>query len=306
MILEPISPGLGEEPHLQLVAHGCSSEPSGALSVDLWLWDLDGEWEKEESSSLLSRDERARGARFREGVLRRRFVQSRCLLRRILARHLAVSPEGLAFRYTEEGKPFLGAEHGLEFSLSHSGSLLLLGVAREAVGVDIEGVRPMPDLEAVARLVFTPEEMAFLEEDPPGGRLEAFFRLWAGKEALLKGLGVGFLSDPMEVDLRPTPFGFRATPPGSDAAPPGSGATPPGSPGAEWSMASFPVESESGEGLAFAAVALPVRAETFRVSALLGPDRESYGEARGGGAGVSQEGVSGTGGTSGGNSRHTL
>jgi len=215
----------------------------------------------EESSSVLSRDERARAERLEKGALRRRFVRSRCLMRGILARYLAVPPEGVVLRYTGRGKPFLPAEHGLEFSLSHSGSLLLLGVARETVGVDMEVLRPMPELEAVARLVFAPEEMAFLAGAPPEGRLEAFFRLWTGKEALLKGMGLGVASNPQEVELRPAPFGFRAMPGASRMA--------------EWSVASFRVASASSQGLAFAAVALPVRAETFRVSAPPGPDRGS-------------------------------
>jgi hypothetical protein len=71
----------------------------------------------------------------------------------------------------------------------------------------------MPELEGVGRLVFTPREMAVVEGDPRGSGLEAFFRLWTGKEALLKGLGVGFLSDPLEVEVRPASFGFRAEPP---------------------------------------------------------------------------------------------
>jgi hypothetical protein len=144
----------------------------------------------------------------------------------------------------------------------------------------------MPELEAVGRLVFTPGEMAVLEGAPPGRGLEAFFRLWTGKEALLKGLGVGFLSDPLEVELLPASFGFRATPSRPTASPTASRE-------AEWSVASLRVESASGQGLGFAAVALPVHAETFRVYTIPGAYRCSRGADWEGASGCSGERLGG-------------
>jgi len=128
---------------------------------------------------------------------------------RILATYLSVPEEDVVIDRTLEGKPTLGESHALEFSVSHSEGLLLIGVGTGTLGVDVELLRPLPDLDSIAALTFTDRERDFLDSDYRG-RLEAFFHLWTAKEAVLKGLGHGFGIDPLSVDLRPTPWGFDA------------------------------------------------------------------------------------------------
>src|SRR5438094_10495422 len=81
---------------------------------------------------------------------------------------------------------------GLRFNVSHSKSLGLYAVTRDRrVGVDIERIRPLPDLDEIAERVFSPEERLALRRLPPARRPEGFFNCWSRKEAYGKAIGYG-------------------------------------------------------------------------------------------------------------------
>jgi 4'-phosphopantetheinyl transferase len=96
----------------------------------------------------------------------------------------------------DRGKPALAAG-GIDFNVSHSGNMSLLAFARGPVGVDIEWIRPMTDMDALIRRHFGPEEQRQWARVAAGKRGPAFFSGWTRKEAYLKALGVG-LSLPLE------------------------------------------------------------------------------------------------------------
>jgi 4'-phosphopantetheinyl transferase len=62
---------------------------------------------------------------------------------------------------------------------------------RTRVGIDIEFVRPIQDIEGMRRLVFTKEEQKFVLAQPLATQQRIFYRLWTRKEAVLKALGLG-------------------------------------------------------------------------------------------------------------------
>jgi 4'-phosphopantetheinyl transferase len=80
----------------------------------------------------------------------------------------------------------------LQFNLSHSAEAAVIVVARGCqVGVDIERIRRLSDLEDLVRSCFAPEEQAEFWSLPACARLPAFFAGWARKEAFLKATGEG-------------------------------------------------------------------------------------------------------------------
>jgi 4'-phosphopantetheinyl transferase len=145
--------------------------------------------------ATLAADERARADRLRLPADRARFVAARGILRAALARYLGRDPAALRFVYGDHGKPALAepdAASGLQFNLSHADDIALVAVARgRAVGIDVERVRPLPDLDAVAALMFSPAERDLLAAAPPARRHQLFFTIWTHKEAYLKGTGEG-------------------------------------------------------------------------------------------------------------------
>src|SRR5579864_4206604 len=166
----------------------------------------------EQFRSLLAADEIERAARFRFERLQRSFILARGALRVLLGRYLNTEPRDVAFHYGAKGKPTLVAPARLQFNASHSGDLALFAFTLDCeIGVDVEAIRPMPDMEVVAERFFCAEETAELMALPVGQRDDAFFLCWTRKEAYIKATGEG-LSTPLDefrVTLHPDqPAGF--------------------------------------------------------------------------------------------------
>jgi 4'-phosphopantetheinyl transferase len=153
--------------------------------------------------ALLDSDERQRAGRFRFENSREAFIASHGWLRALLGRYLDADPRSLEFTFGNRGKPALRGA-ALQFNLSHSGAMAACAVALDKeIGIDIELIRPMSDLESIARRFFHAEEcrklLVLSEED----RETAFFRCWTRKEAYIKALGDGLYAplDRFEVTL---------------------------------------------------------------------------------------------------------
>ena len=149
----------------------------------------------EDLFTLLSADERDRAARLKFEDARRRFVIGRGLLRIHLADLLNMPPEAVQFRYSEHGKPDLNHDTDLRFSVAHSADLLLITTALgRAIGVDVEHLRPMPQMMSLAQSYFTQDEQKRLEHLTGDAQRAYFFRCWTAKEAYVKVSGAGFRS----------------------------------------------------------------------------------------------------------------
>ena len=86
----------------------------------------------------------------------------------------------------EHGKPMID---GLEFNLSHSGSLVLCAVSDRPVGCDVEELREAP--RGVAERHFSDSEQAYLSQFSEEEYDKEFFRLWTMKESYVKMTGEG-------------------------------------------------------------------------------------------------------------------
>jgi 4'-phosphopantetheinyl transferase len=151
--------------------------------------------ERAELARLLGDAERQRAARFHAAEHANRFVVAHARLRQQLAALLSVAPADIEFAAGPHGKPAIAGEParaGLEFNLSHSGSLGLVGWSwRGAIGVDIEFWRSTSDEAALVRRFFSASEIAAYEQLAPALRTQAFFNCWTRKEAYVKAVGRG-------------------------------------------------------------------------------------------------------------------
>jgi 4'-phosphopantetheinyl transferase len=153
----------------------------------------------------LSPDERERAARFRFDEHRNAYIVARGLLRSILSHYVGIGPEKLQFTYGSRGKPALH-DAPVHFNVSHSKDITVYAIAREPrVGVDVEHLRPMPDLDTIARQFFSPAEYHNLLALNINQRCEGFFNCWTRKEAYVKAIGDGLyaLLDQFQVTLGP-------------------------------------------------------------------------------------------------------
>jgi 4'-phosphopantetheinyl transferase len=160
--------------------------------VDLWRVEVE-RVDSRSVESILADDERARAARFRFDIDRRRYVACRAALRSILGARLHVPRGSLQFAYGEFGKPSIDPAHGVFFNVSHTTGLGLVALSSDVdVGVDVERLRLIDDHIELAKSVFSAVEQRdlALASDPS----LAFLRGWTRKEAYAKARGGG-LSD---------------------------------------------------------------------------------------------------------------
>ncbi len=144
--------------------------------------------------ATLAADERLRAARYIAQQMRDRFVLARGMLRAVLASYLNAIPDALRLAYGMKGKPFLPGSD-IRFNLSHADGLIVLAITRGVeIGVDVENVRPIPEMKTMVRDNFSLSEQAALWSLPAVEQSDAFFRIWTRKEAYVKALGDGYMS----------------------------------------------------------------------------------------------------------------
>lgn len=182
--------------------------------VNIWQFNLKDYVDRQDQLlPCLSETERKR-LRCRNGL---DLALSRCLLRHLLSRYIALAPAKIAFQYTDKGKPYL-AHHNIEFNLSHSGDQMVCAVGRRSdepailaiqrpLGVDIECGRSIKFLKDLAERCLTQQEQQTLKNLPHAAQAERFIHYWSCKEAYAKavgeGLSIGFNS--IQVELEPLP-----------------------------------------------------------------------------------------------------
>jgi 4'-phosphopantetheinyl transferase len=171
--------------------------------VHLYFISLDLPTERlEKLASLLSEDEIIRANRYHFPEHKRRFLAARGFLREILGLYLAINPEKVEFIYSERGKPSINAQ--LQFNLSHSEEMAVYGLTTGGrIGVDLEKMRSMKDLNSLTKRFFCAEEHELIAKSQEKETL--FFQLWTAKEAYLKAVGTGISGglDRVEVCLNP-------------------------------------------------------------------------------------------------------
>lgn len=137
-------------------------------------------------------------------------------LRLALSHCVQRSPKDLRFVLGPDGKPRLVEATGDDtwhFSLARSGDCCLIAATRIGpVGVDVEQVTPLPDLDEIAVHHFATQEVNEILALAGASRLRAFFQCWTRKEAYLKATGLGLTAglDGFTVGVGDRPVILRA------------------------------------------------------------------------------------------------
>ncbi len=144
-------------------------------------------------SLLLDSTEMERAKRFRFDLHRERFILSRAILRQILGLYCELSPKNILFERGPHGKPRL-KQDVLQFNVSHSHDWAVYVLTNHTeVGVDIEKIEPHFN-EDVAKRFLSETEYAALASLPVSEKNRTFYRLWVGREAIIKMSGLGLYS----------------------------------------------------------------------------------------------------------------
>jgi 4'-phosphopantetheinyl transferase len=140
---------------------------------------------------MLSQDEIDRACRFLDPGYGALFMVRRGLLRSELGEWLGVSPADIEFGQGRMGKPFAIGHDDVRFNVGHADTLTLVAISDREVGVDIETLDAIVDVEGIASRVFSKREGSWLSSLPPRHRTQAVLTTWARKEAAAKAHGDG-------------------------------------------------------------------------------------------------------------------
>jgi len=166
----------------------------GSREVHVWsVWLNAPKAVNRDYRELLSPKEIERADRFVFEHLTRSHELSQGALRLLLAHLLNCRAQAVEFNYGPRGKPFLQGDSRIRFNMAHSGQLALYAFTLDVeIGVDVEEIRDIPDMERIAAGYFCKAEAAELKAIGPGERaMQAFFRCWTRKEAYIKAVGDG-------------------------------------------------------------------------------------------------------------------
>lgn len=122
------------------------------------------------------------------------------LLRLLLSEKLKIKPGNISYFTTSRGKPVI-RNSPLQFNISHSKDAFVIAISDGVrVGADLEEHRKSLNYESVVKRFFSEAEAEYIL-NPSEGSSDRFFLLWTRKEALLKAIGTGIISELANVEV---------------------------------------------------------------------------------------------------------
>lgn len=158
-----------------------------------------------EFERLLDAAEKKRAHQFKFSDSRTNFIICRGALRFLLSQYQQNNPLSIEIQQNTDGKPILAEKShplDLEFNISHSDDICLIAISRNLeLGIDVEAVKPLTDLKALAKTFLSEKELAAFTAANPEKKRDMFYDIWSAKEALLKSVGCGLKIHPNQIDL---------------------------------------------------------------------------------------------------------
>lgn len=171
---------------------------------ELHVWSVSlepGEEFIENCKSFLSEGERSRIDWFTFPQVQKNYIISQGVLRSILAGYLNIEPLQVQLSKHVKGKPFVTNDSSLFFNLSNSGKKAVFSFSRDnEVGIDLEMIRALPDLEELIQKNFSQKEIDYISKVSEE-KLKRFFLFWTIKESYLKAIGEGMRLTPDNLEF---------------------------------------------------------------------------------------------------------
>lgn len=167
--LEPLE-GMPDSTRVVLV-HLNMIDPAEAVALDYYL----DKTEKQQLKEMANENKK------------HTFRVCRFIAKQLISEFFDLDIVDLHFEYNARGKPILPFDN-IEFNISHSADLALIGVSAYPIGVDIEIIKQNRDLKGLAHKVLSADEHDWMYEEDSEKR---FYALWTLKEARLKCDGEG-------------------------------------------------------------------------------------------------------------------
>lgn len=162
--------------------------------ADVYLFDFNVSNEAiTQAIRYLDSEERKRARSYQNEKDRFAFILARSGLKRILADYTQSYTDQIRFSYGKYGKPHYTFQgRSIEFNLSKSEGYALLAISQSGpVGVDIEKITPIPEIDELIRSHFSDSEAKWIHSFTGNEKWEAFYAVWTRKESIIKASGLG-------------------------------------------------------------------------------------------------------------------
>ena len=97
-----------------------------------------------------------------------------------------------SFKIGKYGKAYISSSENIYFNLSHSSKMVACAISDREVGIDIENIDPVIDLNIAKNYFFNSEYESIKNSGNPA---DEFFSYWVLKESYMKYTGLGFNLD---------------------------------------------------------------------------------------------------------------
>ena len=166
--------------------------PVGGVALVLHVPDANRD--RPRAEPILSISEQSRLAQILHPRALAEFLAGRLMIRTTLGHLLGLDPADVVLHESPRGALSLDPAHhqtDLCFNLSHTDGLVVLAIARQPVGVDVEWLDRTGRTVELADRYFARTETASLRALPETAQRDRFFDLWTLKEAYIKARGLG-------------------------------------------------------------------------------------------------------------------
>ena len=170
-------------------------EQDGKDFLHVYALPLESEIDSEEYLTL---SEQVKRKRFIQQADKDRFSLGRYLIRTILPKYKPELTPLFELDFTLTNKPFI-QNSAIHFNLAHSGNWVALAVSNKTVGVDIELIKPITDIEEVMKPCFNDSEIETIVNSSDS--LNSFYKFWTRKEAILKATGQGIATNLLDINV---------------------------------------------------------------------------------------------------------
>jgi len=217
---------------------------------DVHIWTVSVQGIKEQLhhlKSLLTEEETGKLSFYKFEHTQHSYIATQAVLRVLLSLYLDIKPREVQMGVRSKGKPFLIHARSIFFNISNSDGQCVFAFSGDGeVGIDIERIRQMPDIEQLIQKNLTSREKEYVLKDPEK-KLKRFFRFWTFKESYLKAIGEGMRLTPdnLEFSVEKGKIRLRSVHYGFD--------------GADWQFKEFTRDGNCTGTLTFAPRGLKIR-----------------------------------------------
>jgi 4'-phosphopantetheinyl transferase len=206
-----------------MMGHNSKSGIPPLLNGEIHVWTASLDCSKVEIEglrSLLSHEEKKKASYYKFELEQHRYIVTQAVIRILISAYLDLEPGEILLDARKKGKPYIINQPSLFFNISNSHDVCVYAFSRDnEVGIDIEKIRDLPDLDLLIEKNLTSREKTCILKDPDT-KLSRFFQFWTFKESYLKAIGEGMRLTPDNLEfsleegtirLRSVKYGFDVT-----------------------------------------------------------------------------------------------